>query len=160
MVVNRARRAAATVAGAAALMLALSSCSLLEGPTPVTPERPPVEVPAEPATFVPGGTSEENLPFFGQVLREYAAGERPVQGQPIVDALVAGGFDKQTMQVSFDASKTGLAADSIYVAVRTGESCLIGQVSAEDRDATAEVVGAIGPDKNVCLIGQTRPIDW
>ncbi|MGO2141865.1 MAG: DUF6993 domain-containing protein [Leucobacter sp.] len=160
MVETRARRTAAIVAGAAALMLTLSSCSLIEGPTPVTPERPQVEEPAEPAAFVPGGTAEDNLPFFGQVLREYAAGEQPVQGQPIVDALAAGGFAKTDMQVSFDQSKTGLAADSIYVAVRAGESCLIGQVAAEERGATAEVAAAVGPERNVCLIGQTRPIDW
>lgn len=160
MVVNRARRTSAAVAGALLLALGLSSCSLLEGPTPTTPERPQVEQPAEPAEFVPGGSAEENLPFFRQLLVGYAEGEQPIQGQPIVDAVAAGGFDKAEMQVSYDQSKTNLVADSIYVAVRAGESCLIGQLVTEGREVGAEAVAAVGPERNVCLIGDTRPIDW
>ncbi|KAM9862698.1 hypothetical protein ACI1US_01422 [Leucobacter sp. BZR 635] len=160
MVVKRARRTSAAVAGSLLLMLGLSSCSLIEGPTPVTPERPQVEVPAEPAQFIPGGSAEENLPFFTQLLSEYSAGDQPIQGQPIVDAVAAGGFDKAAMQVSFDHSQTNLVADSIYVAVRSDETCLIGQLVTEDREVATQAVAAVGPDRNVCLIGNTRPIDW
>lgn len=141
-------------------MIGLSSCSLLSGPTPATPERPQIEQPAEPAEFVPGGTAEENLPFFTQLLVDYGAGEQPIQGQPIVDAVAAGGFDKAEMQVSFDQSKTNLVADSIFVAVRSGETCLIGQLVTENREVAAKAAAAVGPERNVCLIGETRPIDW
>lgn len=160
MVVNLTRRTAAALAGAVLVAVSLSSCSLLTGPTPVTPERPQIEQPAEPPTFVEGGTSEENLPFFRYALTEYAAGEGGIQGQPIVDALAAGGFDRATMQVSADLSKTGLAADSIFVSVRTGDTCLIGQVGAEQRDVAAQVAAPTGPEPGVCLIGETRAIDW
>lgn len=157
---NRARRVSAAVAGSVILVLGLSSCSLIEGPTPATPERPKVEQPAEPAVLVPGGSAQENLPFFTQLLAEYAAGEQPIQGQPIVDAVAGGGFDRAEMQVSFDNSKTNLVADSIYVAVRSGETCLIGQLVTEGREVATEAVDAVGPERNVCLIGDTRPIDW
>ncbi|GAA1321333.1 DUF6993 domain-containing protein [Leucobacter albus] len=160
MVVKRARRTLVAVTGAVLLAAGLASCSLLEGPTPATPERPTPAPPAEPAVFVPGGTAEENLPFFTQVLTDYAAGEQPVQGQPLVDAVAAGGFDKADMQVSFDQSKTNLVADSIYVAVRSGETCLIGQIATDSREVAAEAVAAVGPERNVCMIGETRPIDW
>lgn len=160
MVVNRARRAGVAVAGSVLLVLGLASCSLLEGPTPATPDRPQIETPAEPAVFVPGGSAQENLPFFQELLLGYASGEQPIQGQPIVEAVAAGGFDKADMQVSFDQSKTNLEADSIFVAVRSGETCLIGQLIPETREVAAQAVDAVGPERNVCLIGQTRPIDW
>ena len=159
MVVKRARLAAA-LAGSAAVLLALSGCSVLQGPTPATPERPQIAEPETPPELVPGGTAEENLPFFRQVLADYAAGDQPIAGRPIVDALAEQGFDTAAMQVSHDQSKTGLDADSIYVSVRSGETCLVGQVAADGREAVAQAVAAVGPDKNVCLIGDTRRIDW
>ncbi|MBK0419192.1 hypothetical protein JD276_09115 [Leucobacter sp. CSA1] len=154
---GRAALAAAALLAAAPL---LAGCFLLEGPTPETPPR---ETPAEPEVapeLVPGGSAEENLPFFTETLRAYAAGEGAIQGQPVVDAVAAAGFDRTTMQVSFDQSRTGLPADSIFVAVRIESDCLIGQLVPEDRSFTAEAMPAVGPEQNVCLIGETRPIDW
>lgn len=160
MVVKRSRRAVSALSGAAILMLALSSCALLEGPTPQTPPRPETVKPETPAEFVPEGSAEENLPFFAQLLDDYAAGDQPIQGQPIVDAVVDGGFDKGNMQVSFDNSKTNLVADSIYVAVRIEDACLLGQLVTEDREVAAQLAPAVGPEQNICLIGNTRAIDW
>lgn len=64
------------------------------------------------------------------------------------------------MQVSFDKSRTGLTADSIYVSVRIGEDCMIGQFATEDRELAVDLAGAVGPEKDLCLIGETREIDW
>ncbi|UBH06340.1 hypothetical protein K8P10_001851 [Leucobacter sp. Psy1] len=144
----------------AAALTSLTGCFLLEGPSPRTPER---TAPPEPETapqFVPDGSAEENLPYFTEVLRQYSAGDGPVEGRPIVDAVAEAGFDKAAMSVSFDESKTGYAADSIFVSVRIGADCLLGQVAAEGRGFAAEAEPAIGPDHDVCLIGETRPIDW
>ncbi|GAA2182233.1 hypothetical protein GCM10009847_27030 [Leucobacter tardus] len=153
------RRAAAS--GAIALMLtSLTGCFLLEGPSPRTPER---TAPVEPETapeFMPDGSATDNLPYFTEVLRQYSAGDGPVEGQPIVNAVAESGFDKSAMSVSFDESKTGYAADSIFVSVRIGPDCLLGQIAAEGRGFAAEAEPAIGPDQDVCLIGETRPIDW
>ncbi|MFT4231286.1 MAG: hypothetical protein QM606_00700 [Leucobacter sp.] len=159
----RRSRTRALLAIAVALPL-LSGCtvaqSLLEGPTPVTPERE-TPAPAESAPeLVPGGSAADNLPYFTEVLRRYSEGEAPVQGRPVVDAVAEAGFDKAAMQVSFDESKTGLVADSIFVSVLIGSDCLIGQIVTGDRSFVAENEPAVGPDGDICLIGRTRPIDW
>ncbi len=135
-------------------------CVLLEGPTPATPEREAPAVPDVAPEFVPGGSASDNLPYFTEVLRAYAEGEAPVTGQPIVDAVAAAGFDKAVMQVSFDESMTGLDADNIFVSVRMGADCLIGQIVASDREFAVQVEPAVGPAQDICLIGKTRQIDW
>lgn len=143
-----------------ALAVLTSGCALLEGPTPETPPRETVAPPAEPPQFYPEGTADDNLPYFAEVLRAFGEEAEPVAGVPIVDAVSAAGFDRQAMQVSFDKSQTNLDADSIYVSVRWGTECLIGQVVAGDRSTYAVVEPAVGPNQDICLIGNTRAIDW
>ena len=77
-----------------------------------------------------------------------------------VKALAAAGFDRTTMQVSFDLSKTGLVADSILVSVRYGPECLIGQIVTADRSVVTTREPALTESRTVCLIGNTRAIDW
>ena len=153
----------AALAGVALLPLGLSACVIVEGPTPVTPTRtpPPVPDPDEPPpVLVPDGDAGDNLPFFAQVITDYAKGAQPIEGRPIVDAIAAAGFDRRAMQVSFDRTKTNLVADSIYVSVRIGEECLLGQLVTATREIAVTEAAAVGPDKSICLIGNTRPIDW
>lgn len=64
------------------------------------------------------------------------------------------------MEVSFDESKTGLTADHLYAAVRIDADCLIAQLVTEDRTFAVETAPAVGPERNHCLIGETRAIDW
>ncbi|RGE22523.1 hypothetical protein [Leucobacter sp. wl10] len=156
---SRRPRAAALLSLCIALPL-LAGCSLLAGPTPQTPPRETPKSPETAPQFVPGGTAEQNLPAFTEALRVFSASQQPVTGAPVVDAVAAVGFDKTAMQVSFDETKTGLAADSIYVSVRIGADCLVGQVVAEDRSFVAKQLPAVGPGGDICLIGNTRPIDW
>lgn len=137
----------------------LAGCSLLEGPTPDLPKRETPAAPEQAPEFLPNGTAEENLPFFREVLGDYASGKGPIHGQPIAQAVIASGFSKDMMQVSFDTTKTGLEADNIFVSVRIGTECLIGQVVAADRSVVAETAPAVGPEKNLCLIGETAPIE-
>ena len=132
-------------------------------PTPsdaASQETEPDLVPEEPAQLIPDGGAEANLPFFSEVLRQFSAGTEAVEGRPVVDALVAAGFDRAAMQVSFDRSKTGLVADSILVSVLLGGECLIGQVVTADRSTFATIAPALTEGQNLCLIGNTRPIDW
>lgn len=140
--------------------LTLTGC--VAGPGQI--ERPSKEEnfqePAAPPEFFPDGSAEENLPYFHESLRQFAVGTEAVEGQPVVDHLAAAGFTKTAMQVSFDESKTNLVADNIFVSVLFGHDCLIGQIVTEDRSFVTEVASAVGPDKNLCLIGTTRPIDW
>ena len=162
---SSSRRPARFARPAAAIVLGLSvallpGCALLEGPTPETPQRTEPPKPEAAPELVPGGSAEDNLPFFTETLRAFAAGDQPVQAQPVTTALMEAGFDKSLMQVSFDKSKTNLDADNIFVSVRYGEDCLIGQVVAADRSFVAKNEPALGPDKTICLIGTTNPITW
>jgi len=116
--------------------------------------------PAEPAKFYPDGSADDNLPYFTELLEKYAKGDGTIAGQPVVDAVVDGGFDVSAMQVSFDRTKTDLVADNIFVSVRIERDCLVGQLTTTDRQAFAIVAPALGPEHDICLIGKTRPIDW
>jgi len=120
---------------------------------------PPAK-PDAPAEFVPDGTADENLPFFTLLLEDYAESDAEILGEPVVNVVAEGGFEKSQMQVSFDRTKTDLGADNIFVSVRIDGDCLIGQLSTGDRVASAITAPAVGPDRNLCLIGKTRPIDW
>lgn len=156
---RRSTRAFAVVAVAFGAVI-LSGCALIEGPTPEAPNR---EVPAVPElvpTLVPGGTADENLAFFTEVIREYADGDKTIKGEPVSRAVIDAGFDKTLMQVSFDRSETGLEADNIFVSVLFGEGCLIGQIVTADRSFATESAPAVGPENNVCLIGETAAITW
>ncbi len=152
------RSAFAAVAALALSALLLGGCAILEGPTPETPKRETQAPPETTPELVPGGSAAENLPYFTEVLRAFSAGTGAVQGAPIVQAVAEAGFDKTAMQVSFDASKTNLPADNIFVSVRIGTDCLIGQVVAADRSFVAQNEPAVGPNQDLCLIGETAPI--
>lgn len=140
--------------------LTLSGCAgapeSVERPTKEENFQEPVAAPE----FYPEGSAADNLPYFHESLRQFGLGEAPVQGVPVVDHLVAAGFDKTQMQVSFDESKTNLVADNIFVSVLIGQDCLIGQIVVADRSFVAEEAPAVGPDRASCLIGTTRTIDW
>ena len=161
MMSKRAGAVTATVGAAAALLLGLSSCAIIEGPGVTPSERTPIELPADKTPeFVPGGSAEENHPYFYYVLKEYADGGGPIEGRAVADVVIDAGFDREAMQVSFDRTKTNLVADSIYVSVLLGEQCLIGQIPTESRELVTSEEPAVGPDNSICLIGDTRPIDW
>lgn len=155
-----ARRIARVTLALALIAPVLAGCALLEGPTPETPKREAQPVPEVAPEFVPGGTAEDNLPYFTELIRGYAAGDEPIQGEPVARAVVDAGFDPTMMQFSFDQSKTGLAADNIFVSVRVGTECLIGQLITADRGFVTAVEPAVGPAADICLIGTTRAVDW
>lgn len=148
------------MAGSIVLMCGMSSCALIEGPAPVVPERTQQAVPETSPADVQPDSAEGQSGAFLEALNAFAAGDQPVAGREIVDAVVGAGFDKTMMQVSFDASRTNLVADSLYVSVRIEDQCLLGQVVTESREVVTDVAPAIGPEQNICLIGDTRPLDW
>lgn len=160
---NTKRLGRAALALGIALPL-LTGCSVAErvvgGPSPETPKREEVEAPKVAPKFVPDGTAEQNLPFFTETIRKYAAGDQPIKGQPVAQAVIDAGFDPAMMQFSFDQSKTGLTADNIFISVRVGADCLIGQLVTADRSFVAKDEPAIGPNGDICLIGITRSVDW
>lgn len=142
----------------------LSGCAILEGPPIDRPERPTIAIPSpepdQPIEFVPDGTAEDNLPIFHETLSAVAASESALEGRLLVDELVGVGFSPDLMQVSFDRTPTDLVVDNLYVSARFGTECLVGQVDTTTRELFVDIAPAVGPGDELCLIGNTRPIDW
>ncbi|MCJ1707538.1 hypothetical protein [Microbacterium sp. VKM Ac-2923] len=126
--------------------------------SPAPADTVPAPISPSPVAFVPGGSAQQNLPIFTQVVSTVWAGADQVSGRAYVDALTASGFDKGTMQVTPDTSTIGNGAESIEFAVRLGDECLVGQVGPSIGDPVTTVLP--GLSSGGCLIGQTRPIDW
>jgi len=137
--------------GATASPTAVASASVTATPTPAA------STPAAVA-LVPGGTAEQNLPFFDQVNKATLAANPNAQGRDFIDALVAAGFQKSDMQVTVDTTTIGLKANSIQFSVRMGDTCLIGQNGADAGGYGSMVTPALASGN--CLVGQTRAIDW
>jgi hypothetical protein len=153
--------------GALAVLAVLASVVGLTGcgsPQPVEPTASPAPVatatptPTQPAAphLVPGGTAQENLPYFDSINSALAAAGQQATGRAIVDSLVAAGFDKSAMQVTPDTTPTHNTTDSIQFAVQLGSECLIGQFGGGQYTSVAGPALATGG----CLVGKTRPIDW
>ncbi len=145
--------------------LLLSGCAALNAVTGQAPDvkstnAVSVAPDAPDPVLVPGGSAQDNLAFFNFTNLKTAQSDATINGENTVNALVQAGFDKGAMQVSFDQSTQGLTADSIYVSVRIGNDCLVGQLVTEGRSVVGAVEPVVGPDKSVCLIGGTRTIDW
>lgn len=121
------------------------------------PTRTAAPSPAPGPVLHPDGTATDNLPLFAAVTARVWAGPDQVKGRAYVDALVAAGFDKASMQVTEDVSTIGRPAESIEFSVRWRDECLIGQVGPAIGSPVTAVVPLAG---GTCLIGRTRPIDW
>ncbi|PPI37997.1 MULTISPECIES: DUF6993 domain-containing protein [unclassified Rathayibacter] len=154
---NRAARIALVLGG---LAVCLSGCTSPSAPDPVVSssaaEAPAPAESAAPVAFVPGGTTEQNLPVFEQTLRAAAEPDPEVSGSSVVDALVAAGFSRESMQLTADETSVGLDADSVQVSVKLGESCLIGQYGPKSGGVRAVIAAPIAT--GACLVGRTAPI--
>ena len=141
--------------------LALSGCSPQSKPSVTTTSTSTPSASGTPAvepTLVPGGTAEQNLPFFDKVNRATLAAKPDAQGRDFIDALVAAGFTKTDMQLTVDTTTIGLKANSIQFSVKLGSTCLIGQNGADSGGYNSMVTPALATGS--CLVGQTRAIDW
>ena len=96
--------------------------------------------------------------MFTTVTSAVWATPEQVSGRAYIDALIAAGFDRSAMQVTYDQSTVGNPAESIQFSVRWGEECLIGQVGPATGTPVTVVVPVLGEGN--CLVGDTRPIDW
>ena len=152
-------RHAVTAVVASLLCFGLVACTPeAPGPTappPQTTEPSDTTSPEVPIELVPGGTAEENRPYFDQVSAEVVAGGMP-DGKTIIDHLVAAGFTKEDMEVTADKSPRGGPVDTIQFSVKFGDQCVIGQAGVGDYISLLAPTIATG----TCLVGKTRPIDW
>ncbi|QHC59033.1 hypothetical protein [Rathayibacter sp. VKM Ac-2760] len=144
-----------------ALLAGMTGCTAPAAPpaaqSPSASAAPSGAESAAPVALVPGGTAEENLPFFRQIVTDAAGSDPATPGRSVVDALVAAGFAKESMQLTADETSVGLAADSVQVSVKASDACLIGQYGPKVDGVRAEVAAPIAT--GACLIGSTVPLD-
>lgn len=98
-----------------------------------------------------------NLAYFDSIGSAVAA-TKPADGRAYIDALVAGGFDKSAMLLTFDRTHVDLAADSVEFSVQFNGECLIGQYGPASGGYHSMVAPILG--SGTCLLGVTRQIDW
>jgi hypothetical protein len=108
------------------------------------------------ATPTPGPEIAAASSKFDDANSALAASNADADDRDIVDALVAAGFEKGSMQITPDTTSIGRKADSIQVSVLVGSTCLLGQF----RGATYVSETAPVLSTGRCLIGNTRAIDW
>ncbi|MBC7443359.1 MAG: hypothetical protein H7311_12735 [Ramlibacter sp.] len=118
----------------------------------------PTAAPVAAPVLRPELDAKANLDYFDAVASAVVAADSGAGGRAFIDALVAGGFDKGQMSVTFDNTNAELTADSIQFAVRMGEECLIGQNGPATDGYHSAVLPVLG--SGTCLVGATRQIDW
>ena len=160
--VRRSRRAT-TWAACLVLGLGLAGCSVTPGeastPTPTaSATTTPTPTEAAPPALLPDGTAAENLPYFDSVITAALAADPNAAGRGYIDALVAAGFDKTTMEVTSDTTTKGEPADSIQFSARVNGECLIGQNGPSSGGYQSVVAPLLAT--GTCLVGATRQIDW
>jgi len=109
-------------------------------------------------TLAPRLSASENLDYFDFLSAGVLRADPAAGGRAFVDALIAGGFDKKTMEVTFDRTHVDLAADSTLFSVRINGACLIGQNGRASGGYQSTVASVLGSGR--CLVGGTRQIDW
>jgi len=148
-----------------AAAVAFAGCTVTgaePAPNPVstTAHNVPTPVPEDAApSLIPEGSATDNLPFFSAVVAQVWATEQKTQGRAYVDALVAAGFDKAAMQVTQDRSTVDNPAEALQFSVLWRGECLVGQAGPDMSAPVATVLPAV-QGGTVCLIGETRVIDW
>ncbi len=150
----------------ASVVAVLGTVLLVAGCAPIDVQPSPTDGPsAEPTAsptpepdpqLVDGGTAGQNRPYFEFLLTGMLERNPEPSSQTVVNALVSGGFDKASMQVTADSTPVGQRADSILVSVLIGDQCLIGQII--DSGLTSQLTDVLGTGR--CLIGETLSIDW
>lgn len=129
--------------------LSVTGCSLFD--QPAEPPRADEPVKADPV-LVPGGSAEENQPFFSKTLQDWATGNDAMSRSALLEALAEAGFLAEDTEVSADSEGLGKPTPSYFVGVKMDAECLIGQVQRDDGEVHTTVQPAVGPDKNVCII--------
>lgn len=155
------------LAAAALVALTLSGCTGSAPSPAATPAAgasdaastaTPTTSPAPAPSLNPSLSASENLRYFTAVITAVLAADPATGGRGYIDGLVAGGFDKSQMEVTFDETDAGLAADTVQFSVLFNGQCLIGQNGPATGGFHSTVAEPLGG--GTCLVGSTRQIDW
>ncbi len=148
-------RGALVAAVGAITIIGASGCA--RGPAPVVETSRPI-APTPTAVLVPGGTAQQNLPFFNSTNEKTVAANPAADSHAFIDGLVAAGFAKVEMEVTADQTSVNLPVASVQFSVRVGPSCLIGQYGPDSDGYHGVVTPVLGTGK--CLVGDTISITW
>ncbi|QHC59381.1 hypothetical protein [Rathayibacter sp. VKM Ac-2760] len=151
-----------TVTGIVVISAALSGCS----PASVPSEGSAVS--SSPASPLPiadttGATSPLDFESFNTINRNTIFSKGEPRGADLADALIAAGFARSNVEVTADSTTEGKRADAIFVAVKSGETCFVGQyrTKASGEDGDTKYLGAsVAPlATGRCLIGDPVPVE-
>lgn len=162
MTTTRLSRFAAVLSVSTVVALALAGCingEPMPVPTPsgsASASSSPTPAPRPDPKLHPDGTAAANKQFFDFVNKNFNATHGMSDGRSIIDNLVANGFIKSDMEVTYDTTALDIPVDSIVFSVRIKGECLIGQFSASGYSSLQAPLLGTG----TCLVGTTRPIDW
>ena len=162
----RRGRTATTWAVCLAVGLSLAGCAAPDTPTSTgtATSTPTAAAGTETPTTAPvpeldpTGSATENQAFFDSVIAAALAADASAAGRSYIDALVAGGFDKTTMEVTADTTTMGKPADSVQFSVIVNGECLVGQNGPSSGGYHSVVAPLLAT--GTCLVGATRQIDW
>ncbi len=119
-------------------------------PASATPDPGQPTTPTAATQYEPGGTAEQNLPYFVDVITRFQASNGWGWGSgEVVDALVAAGFDGKAIEVTGSTTPNGYAAVSIETAVEFPDGCLVATLRAERATALLAPLLPTG----ACLVG-------
>jgi hypothetical protein len=106
--------------------------------------------------LVPGGSAAENQPYVNYLVGEKVTqvGES-VTGREVVDLLLEAGFEPDHIEFTPDTSLIQLPADSVTVAIRIEEECIIAQWGSDWYASSVEPVLVT----ETCLLGATKSLD-
>ena len=106
--------------------------------------------------FIEGGTALENQPFIDYVVsRALENPENKRAGAAVASALQEAGFSPDLLELTPDNSLIQLPVDSVTIAVRFGEECVIGQWGTEWYVSQVEPLLVT----QRCLLGETVSLD-
>jgi hypothetical protein len=160
----RSARTAGTLLLGLAASVSLAACSAPAASPTASASASASAAPAPSATpaaapeLQPEQDAAANLAYFDTMATAVVAGDDNAGGRVFVDALVAAGFDKTQMEVTYDETNIDLAADSIQFSVRFNGECLIGQNGPATGGYHSAVTAILA--SGTCLVGATRQIDW
>lgn len=151
----RVTRLLAVAGSALAIAAALTACA--PGPTTPNETGAATSTPTVAPTFVPGGGAADNRDYFDATLQGVLAQNEKASAVELVDALVAAGFDKASIEFTRDETAIGLEADFIIVATRMPDGqCLIGMRAARGYSSEESAPASTGN----CLMGDPARVDW
>ena len=127
-------------------VLALAGCA----------DEQPSPVPApSPSDAQGGGQVDAETDPELEAFRGALEGHSPADPAALVAAVAAAGFERSAIERTRELDSLGEPVTFLEVAVRRGESCLLGQVG--EGEATALRADALGGGR--CLVGEIVTVD-